>query len=124
DEARVGQKGRTGYVWWQRSETPRGLRDVGFQSAWIIGIVSRSNLTQALASAAGRIDHHDETDRQIRLEALFRLREQSWTDFGSRNIPVSDGVLHLWVSSARRQNERRCWRLPKSYPASCGFPTK
>ena len=29
DEARVGQKGRTGYVWWQRGETPRGLRDVG-----------------------------------------------------------------------------------------------
>jgi len=29
DEARVGQKGRTGYVWWQRGHTPRGLRDVG-----------------------------------------------------------------------------------------------
>src|SRR6516162_2141557 len=37
DEARVGQKGRTGYVWWQRGKTPRGLRDVGHQSAWIIG---------------------------------------------------------------------------------------
>ena len=33
DEARVGQKGRTGYVWWQRGHTPRGLRDVGYQSA-------------------------------------------------------------------------------------------
>src|SRR5262249_46367691 len=52
----------------------------------LVGIVSRSNLTQALASAAGRIDQHDETDRQIRLEALSQLREQSWTDFGSRNI--------------------------------------
>jgi hypothetical protein len=39
DEARVGQKGRTGYVWWQRGDTPRGLRDVGHQSAWIIGAV-------------------------------------------------------------------------------------
>ena len=39
DEARVGQKGRTGYVWWQRGHTPRGLRDVGHQSAWIIGAV-------------------------------------------------------------------------------------
>ena len=36
DEARVGQKGRTGHVWWQRGQTPR---DVGFQSAWIIGAV-------------------------------------------------------------------------------------
>jgi hypothetical protein len=39
DEARVGRKGRTGYVWWQRGDTPRGLRDVGYQSAWIIGAV-------------------------------------------------------------------------------------
>ena len=39
DEARVGQKGRTGYVWLQRGHTPRGLRDVGHQSAWIIGAV-------------------------------------------------------------------------------------
>src|SRR5262249_61311308 len=39
DEARVGQKGRTGYIWWQRGQTPRGLRDVGHQSAWIIGAV-------------------------------------------------------------------------------------
>ena len=39
DEVRVGQKGRTGYVWWQRGDTPRGLRDVGHQSAWIIGAI-------------------------------------------------------------------------------------
>ena len=39
DEARVGQQGRTGYVWWERGETPRGLRDAGHQSTWIIGAV-------------------------------------------------------------------------------------
>ena len=39
DGARVGQKGRTDYVRWQRGHTPRGLRDVGHQSAWIIGAV-------------------------------------------------------------------------------------
>jgi hypothetical protein len=38
-EARVGQKGRTGYVWCQRRHTPRGLPDVGCQSAWIIWAV-------------------------------------------------------------------------------------
>ena len=32
-------EGRTGYVWWQRGHTPRGRRDVGYQSAWIIGAV-------------------------------------------------------------------------------------
>jgi CBS domain-containing protein len=62
----------------------------------LIGIVSRSNLIQALATVVGRMDQHDETDRQIRLDLLSRLREQAWTDFGSRNITVSDRVVHLW----------------------------
>ena len=62
----------------------------------VVGIVSRSNLIQALASAVGNIDQHDETDRQIRLDLLSRLQEQSWTDFGSRNVIVSNGVVHLW----------------------------
>ena len=62
----------------------------------LVGIVSRSNLIQALASVVWRMDEHDETDRQIRLDLLSRLGEQSWTDFGSRNITVSDGVVHLW----------------------------
>ena len=62
----------------------------------LVGIVSRSNLIQALASAVGRIDQHDETDRQIRLELLARLKRQPWTGFGDRNITVGNRVVHLW----------------------------
>jgi predicted transcriptional regulator len=62
----------------------------------LIGVVSRSNLIQALASAVGHSEEHDATDRQIRLDLLARLREQSWTDFGSRNVTVSAGIVHLW----------------------------
>ena len=36
---REGGRIVTGYVWWQRGDTPRGLRDVGHQSAWILGAV-------------------------------------------------------------------------------------
>ena len=39
DEARVGQQGRIGYIWWQRGQTPRGLRDAGHRSTWMIGAV-------------------------------------------------------------------------------------
>jgi transposase len=39
DEARVGQKGRTGYQWWIRGERPRGLCDQGFESTYIYGAV-------------------------------------------------------------------------------------
>ena len=35
----MGRRGGPRYVWWQRGHTPRGLRDVGHQSAWIIGAV-------------------------------------------------------------------------------------
>jgi CBS domain-containing protein len=62
----------------------------------LVGIVSRSNLIQALASVVGRMDQHDETDRQIRLELLSRLKDQSWTGFGDRNITVGKRVVHLW----------------------------
>lgn len=62
----------------------------------LVGIVSRSNLIQALASVVGRMDQHDETDRQIRLEVLSRLKDQPWTDFGDRNITVGNRVVHLW----------------------------
>jgi CBS domain-containing protein len=62
----------------------------------LVGIVSRSNLIQALASVVDRVDQHDETDRQIRLELLSRLQQQPWTDFGSRNITVGNRVVHLW----------------------------
>lgn len=61
----------------------------------LVGIVSRANLIQALASVVGRMDQYYETDRQIRLELMSRLQQQSWTDFGSRNVTVSDGVVHL-----------------------------
>lgn len=47
-----------------------------------------------------------ETDRSIRLALLDRLSEQKWTDFGSRNITVADGVVHIWglVGSEAERN--------------------
>jgi transposase len=39
DEARVGQKGRTGYQWWIKGERPRGLCDQRFESTYIYGAV-------------------------------------------------------------------------------------
>jgi CBS domain-containing protein len=82
----------------------------------LVGIVSRSNLIQALASVVGHIDQHDETDRQIRLELLFRLQEQSWTDFGSRNITVSSGVVHLWGLVGSEAERKALLALAENVP--------
>jgi CBS domain-containing protein len=62
----------------------------------VVGVVSQSNLIQALASVVGVGKAAEDTDRRIRDELLFRLAQQNWTDFGSRNITVSGGVVHLW----------------------------
>jgi CBS domain-containing protein len=63
----------------------------------LVGIVSRSNLIQALALASPpRPDPAAQEDRNIRLELLSRLSDKKWTDFGSRNVIVTGGVVHLW----------------------------
>jgi len=63
----------------------------------LVGIVSRSNLIQALASAQAHAqDEEPESDRQIRLDLLDRLAHQQWTDFGERNVIVNHGIVHLW----------------------------
>jgi predicted transcriptional regulator len=82
----------------------------------LVGIVSRANLIQALASVVGHIDQHDETDRQIRLDLLSRLREQSWTDFGSRNITVSDRVVHLWGLVGSETERKALLALAENVP--------
>lgn len=62
----------------------------------IVGIVSRANLVQALASASSTVTKAADADRAIRLEILSRLADQSWTDFGDRNVTVVDGEVHIW----------------------------
>lgn len=39
DEARVGQKGRTGHRWWTKGERPPGLADKRFEFAYIFAAV-------------------------------------------------------------------------------------
>jgi CBS domain-containing protein len=62
----------------------------------LVGIVSRSNLIQALAASHVEASGDTRGDRGIRLELLERLDGQAWTGFGSRNVIVRDGVVHLW----------------------------
>lgn len=62
----------------------------------LVGIVSRSNLIQALASLQVQADAGNASDRKIRLDLLDQLDGQTWTDFGERNVTVSSGIVHLW----------------------------
>lgn len=85
----------------------------------LVGIVSRSNLIQALASAetAPRRQAADaETDRAIRNAILARLAEQPWTDFGERNVVVTDGVVHLWGLVGSPEEHRALLALSENVP--------
>jgi CBS domain-containing protein len=83
----------------------------------LVGIVSRSNLIQALASALPQGGTHGaESDRQIRLELLDRLGHQSWTDFGQRNIIVSGGIVHLWGLVGSQQEHEALLALAEDVP--------
>jgi len=82
----------------------------------LVGIVSRSNLIQALASAIGHGEEYPETDRRIRLDLLARLAEQEWTDFGDRNVTVSGGVVHLWGLVGTEAEHKALLALAESVP--------
>jgi CBS domain-containing protein len=63
----------------------------------VVGIVSRANLLQALASApleAGAQQKADDSAVREKVEA--RLNEQAWTKPWQLNVIVNDGVVELW----------------------------
>jgi CBS domain-containing protein len=85
----------------------------------LVGIVSRSNLIQALASAPtpGGAGANGNSDRKIRIELLDRLGHQSWTDFGERNIIVSSGIVHLWGLVGSPQEHKALLALAEGVPS-------
>jgi len=83
----------------------------------LVGIVSRSNLIQALASSrAPAAGAGAESDRKIRLELLDRLGKEDWTDFGGRNIIVSGGIVHLWRLVGSAEEHKALLALAEGVP--------
>jgi len=82
----------------------------------VVGIVSRNNLVQALASTPDTSNGISASDRSIRLELLARLSEQDWTDFGSRNVIITDGVVHLWGLVGSEEERKALLALAEAVP--------
>lgn len=61
----------------------------------LVGIVSRANLIQALASAPAHLDITP-SDTIIRTALLWHLAEQRWADASRLNVIVHDGLVELW----------------------------
>jgi CBS domain-containing protein len=61
----------------------------------LVGIVSRSNLVQALASAPSGRDV-PLSDQAIRDKLLAHLHDQPWSHTSQLNVTVNNGVVDVW----------------------------
>jgi CBS domain-containing protein len=82
----------------------------------LVGVVSRGHLIQALASSVLTARPEVESDRTIRADILAELDEQSWTDFGARNIIVVDGIVHIWGLVGSPEERKALFTLAENVP--------
>jgi CBS domain-containing protein len=75
----------------------RGVKRVPIvnQAGELVGIVSRSNLIQAVASARPKLAMHL-PDATIRQKLLDDLKKQSWAQPHKLNVVVTNGTVDLW----------------------------
>jgi signal-transduction protein with cAMP-binding, CBS, and nucleotidyltransferase domain len=62
----------------------------------IVGIVSRANLLQGLASTREKAIHTPPDDTSIRDNVMRSLAEESWARPSLLNVTVHDGIVDLW----------------------------
>jgi CBS domain-containing protein len=75
----------------------------------LVGIVSRANLVQAVASSGTKLEI-PLSDATIRDKLLAHLNAQRWAHTGLLNATVSDGVVDLW-GIAGSETERKAIRI-------------
>ena len=90
-------------------ETKRIKRVPVVHDGKIVGIVSRADLLQVLASDGASTTNED-SDRLIRERLLAELRTQEWANSAESNVVVSDGVVHFW-GTVGSEEERRALRV-------------
>jgi CBS domain-containing protein len=61
----------------------------------LVGIVSRANIIQAVASARPRLEI-SEPDAMIRERLIGELKKHSWSRLYKLNVTVTNGVVDLW----------------------------
>ena len=79
------------------------------ENGQLVGIVSRANLVQAVASTGKGLEI-PLSDSAIRDKLLSRLSDQNWTRTGLLNVTVNDGVVDLW-GLVRSDTERKAVRV-------------
>ena len=93
-------------------ETKRIKRVPVIKDGKLVGIVSRANLVRALAAAGSQLTTDAAVDdRTIRQRLLAELSGREWVHTWASDIIVRDGVVHIWVSDDRPEEERHALRV-------------
>jgi CBS-domain-containing membrane protein len=79
------------------------------ENGQLVGIVSRANLVQAIASAGKGLDV-PLSDATIRQKLLTHLKAQNWAHTGMLNVTVNGGIVNLW-GLVRSDSERKAIRV-------------
>ena len=88
----------------------------------LVGIVSRSNLVQALATAREELEM-PLSDLAIRKRLLSHLKEEPWSDTWQLNFTVNGGVVDIW-GICRSEAEREAIRVAATnVPGVCAVNT-
>ena len=83
----------------------------------LVGIVSRANLIQIVASARPKLEV-TLSDFTIRQKLLSELKKQSWAHTHNLGVTVTNGVVDLW-GYAQSDDERRAIRVAqKTFPGA------
>jgi CBS domain-containing protein len=75
----------------------------------LVGIVSRANLVQAVATSGSKLDI-PLSDATIREKLLADLNGQRWANTGLLNVTVNDGVVDVW-GITNSETERKAIRV-------------
>jgi CBS domain-containing protein len=75
----------------------------------LVGIVSRANIIQAIASARPKLEI-SLPDTKIREKLITELKKHSWTHIHKLNVTVTNGVVDLW-GFVQSEKERQAIRV-------------
>ena len=88
--------------------------------AKIVGIVSRADLLQVLASG-GATTANEDSDRLIRERLLAELGKQEWANSAAANVVVSDGVVHFWGTVGSEEESTALRVVAENIPSIRGI---
>jgi hypothetical protein len=116
DEARVGQKGRTGHRWWLRGERPRGLCDRRFEAAHVCGAVRPATgdgvaLIRPTVSTEAMQVLLDEFAARLAADApaVLPLDGAEWHASGALVVPDRVSLVRLPPRSPELNPMERIW---------------